>query len=178
MPNASWPRLHENRRGHIVTYLDEVAVSRHRPPYIYFLDPHGRPCYDVPLDKSGTRWATISKNDFIRLRGLGATGVWFLNGNGSGNEYVRTHLILGPSGPRPVLVSRLILGVGKNEVVRYQNGDPLDLRPANLIAYKGKASTNDLELLDVANRYRERQDKKRAARNAASNDNRRGRAAG
>lgn len=120
---------------------------------IPFHDEHGTACLNVPLTNAPGVFAQIDRHSFLALQRLGLTGPWFLNGNGSGKRYVRANV---PERDRrnwtPLLVARLIIGAGPGTVVRYANGDPLDLRFINLAWRKGRSSRADTEVLADANR--------------------------
>jgi len=45
------------------------------------------------------------------------------------------------------MVARLIVDAEPRTAIRYINGNPLDLRPWNLIAHKGQAKRADMRLV-------------------------------
>lgn len=88
----------------------------------------------VPL--AGDRgMARLDAEDYRRLRAAGVSDQWTLNAGkrGSGTVYVRC-MLAGQAGQRGNLatVARLIVNAPKNLIVRYRNGDRLDLRRQNL----------------------------------------------
>lgn len=105
----------------------------------------------MPLTNAPGSFAIIARHHHADLKARGLTGAWFLNSNGSGRAYVRTHI---PVEGRPdgtnLLVARLIVGAGPNVAVRYANGNPLDLRYFNLVGQKGRSKRTDDELLAAA----------------------------
>ena len=120
-------------------------IAKHPIP---FTDEHGLPCLRVPMSNAHGVFAIVDQHHFETLRALGLTRSWFLNGNGTGKRYVRTPV---PAEGRPkgtiLLVARLIIGAGPGTVVRYGNGNPLDLRFSNLAWRKGKSKRTDEALL-------------------------------
>lgn len=122
---------------------------------IPFTDAHGTPCFHVPLGNAPDAFAVIDKHSYDTLISEGLTGPWFLNGNGTGRSYVRIAVpVEGRRSGTNLLVARLILGAEPGTVVRYANGDRLDLRFVNLAWRKGKSSRTDADALAAANRLR------------------------
>jgi hypothetical protein len=105
-------------------------------------------CLRVPLDRTGRTYATVSKSDYHRIQRAGATGAWLLNEAWPGRAYVRTMIRTGRGTRTLAMVARLIMDAGPRTVIRYINGDHLDLRPWNLMAQKGKAKRADIRLID------------------------------
>lgn len=115
---------------------------------IPFADEHGMPCFRIPISNAPDTFALIEQHTFNSLVSRGLTGPWFLNGNGTGRSYVRIAVpVEGKGGGTNLLVARLILGAGPRTVVRYANGDPLDLRFINLAWRKGKSGRTDTDTL-------------------------------
>jgi len=112
--------------------------TRHRRAPIRFRDEHGRECLKVPLDRFGRKYATATERGYQAVQEAGATGAWYLNSNGHGGSYVRTH-----AGETLLMPARIIAGAKARSVVRYVNGDPLDLRPENIILQRGAAKRAD-----------------------------------
>jgi hypothetical protein len=113
-------------------------TAAHRSAPIRFRDQHGRECYKVPLDRQGQYHATVTARDYQTIREAGATGAWYLNGNGSGGAYVRIHF-----NRTRLMPARIIAGAGPRSVVRYINGDSLDLRPENIVLQRGASKKAD-----------------------------------
>lgn len=116
--------------------------SPFRPDPIPFTDEHGRACLRVPLDRHGRKYATATVRDYQAVQKSGATGVWLLNSNGGRNSYVRT-CVAGTL----LMPARIISGAKGRSVVRYVNGDPLDLRPENIVLHRGAAKRADADIV-------------------------------
>ena len=122
---------------------------------IPFADEHGTPCFRIPLSNAPGTFAIIDQHTFSSLRSQGLTSPWFLNGNGTGRSYVRIAVPVESSrGGTNLLVARLILGAGPRTVVRYANGNSLDLRFLNLAWRKGKSGRTDTDTLAASLRLR------------------------
>lgn len=118
---------------------------------VSFTDEHGTPCIRIALSNSPGTFAIIDQHSFTDLVSQGLTGPWFLNSNGTGRNYVRIAVpVEGRRSGTNLLVARLIIGAGPHTVVRYANGNPLDLRFANLAWRKGKSGRTDTETLAAA----------------------------
>jgi hypothetical protein len=94
-----------------------------------FHNEQGTVC--VPLART-THQAILDKQDFERLTtAQGLCDQWYLNTNGSGLLYVRA-----PSRPGDsrtlVSVANEIVQPGRNEQVRFRDGNRLNLRRSNL----------------------------------------------
>ena len=122
---------------------------------IPFADEHGAACFRIPLSNSPDTFAILDQQSFTNLISQGLTGRWFLNSNGAGRSYVRISVpVEGRRGGTNLLVARLIIGAGPRTVVRYANGNPLDLRFVNLAWRKGKSGRTDADTLAAAVRLR------------------------
>lgn len=138
-----------------MTPIDPLPDGRELRAPIPFTDAHGTPCLRVPLGNAPGSFAVIDRHSYDALISEGLTGPWFLNGNGTGRSYVRIAVpVEGRRSGTNLLVARLILGAGPGTVVRYANGDRLDLRFINLAWRKGKSSRTDADALAAANRLR------------------------
>lgn len=105
------------------------------------LDQTGRGIVRVPLAKNmGT--AVLDAADFDRLMALGLSPHWYLNGTTT-HRYVRVGL---DTRGNSVGVARLIVGLGSGRIVRYRDGDPTNLRQANLVIAKGAAKRCDADV--------------------------------
>lgn len=122
---------------------------RHDP--IPFRDENGLNCLRIPLDRAGRSYAIATEADYHRLQRSGATGTWFLNDAAPGRTYVRT-AIRTECGQTLAMVARLIMEARPRTVIRYVNGDHLDLRPWNLVAQKGKAKRDDMQIVERGQR--------------------------
>lgn len=104
-----------------------------------FTDATGRCCTRVPLANSPL-YAVLLTEDFERLTAAGLTRNWGLNRNKSeGQAYVCAKV----TGANTISVSRLVTGAGRRQIVRYGNGDRLDLRAENLYVSKGGTARKD-----------------------------------
>lgn len=107
-------------------------------------DDKGRRIALVPLP-DGVQHVRILRNDYLRItRTLGASDQWQENDNGAGKGYIRVRLPKNlPEGipyledavsPRQThaVIARLVLKVPPDRIVRYRDGDRLNLLPENL----------------------------------------------
>lgn len=86
-------------------------------------------CAFVPVTNSPGHFVRVDLEDLRRLEARGKAGAWFLNGNGGRSRFVRTRR----TGSRHLVqVARLITQAGPGEIVRYRDGDRLNLTRANL----------------------------------------------
>lgn len=93
-------------------------------------DAGGREVVHVHLARGQV--ATLDRNAFDRLMRLGVSPNWFLNVAGSGKLYVRASVPVALGWGNNVTVARLIAAPEGKEVVRYRDGDCLNLRHSNL----------------------------------------------
>ena len=84
----------------------------------------------VPL-ANGLR-ATVDAADFDRLMRLGLRPTWVFNDNGRGCHFVRSRFPLGIGTPNNIQVARAIMAPPPGCVVKYSDGNPLNLRRNNL----------------------------------------------
>lgn len=98
----------------------------------------------IPLGKSG-KHAKAYRSDIERIREDGYTGAWFLNDNGSGSLYVRT----ARHGLRGTIISvcRLIADAVPGRVVKYRDGDRLNLCRDNLYFEDGFSKDREADLI-------------------------------
>lgn len=96
----------------------------------------GRSMVAVPLARDGKNEAIISHDDYSNLISLGVYPNWQLRGGS-----VASRCLDGP-----VLVARVLLGIGEGERVRYLDGDRLNLRRENLKVVQGWSVNNDLRM--------------------------------
>lgn len=103
-------------------------MRKQRMP-IYTRDTDQREIALVPL-ANHYQPAKILKDDFIALVDAGYSANWTFNDNGSGLQYVRCK-----DAKRGNLssVARLILTPPRNRVIKYRDGNHLNLRRDNLI---------------------------------------------
>jgi len=96
--------------------------------------PHG----DVVLVTLGNspKKAQVHRDDLERVKAAGYTGAWFLNGC-NGYSYVRTGRsdLVG----RLESVARIIAEAKPGQIVKYRDGDRLNLRRDNLYLGSGRS---------------------------------------
>jgi len=109
-----------------------------------FTDEFGRAALKVPLDNHGRTHAIVEPHAYQRVLDSGLTGMWFTNSNGHGRRYVRT--VTAGSRGTLTLIARVIMDAGPGEVIRYANGDSLDLRAMNLVSRRGRAKRRDSQI--------------------------------
>lgn len=127
---------------------NSTSRRKRRGPYagvrhasIRFTDERGRECLKVPLDRYGRKYSTVTVKGYQAVQDAGATGAWRLNSNGHGGAYVRTF-----AAGTVLMPARIIAGAKARSVVRYVNGDPLDLCPENIVLRKGAAKRVDADI--------------------------------
>lgn len=98
-----------------------------RNTIIHATDPDGTPVVGVLLSADRAVW--LRKQDFERIDALYPDARWGVTHNTEGRIYVR---IRPPITQKNVYVARLIAGDFERTVVRYRDGDSLNLRPMNL----------------------------------------------
>lgn len=98
-----------------------------RNTIIHATDPSGMPVVGVSLCAGRTAW--LYRPDFERIEALHPDGRWGVTHNTEGRVYVR---IRPPGTERNVYVARLIAGDFERTVVRYRDGDTMNLRLTNL----------------------------------------------
>ncbi|MGC5778333.1 hypothetical protein [Methylobacterium sp. NFXW15] len=98
-------------------------------------DPNGVAVVGVRLsNRAKVAWLYLS--DYLRIIKQYGTPVWAVSGNGKGLLYVRFRAP-GQSNNK-LNVARLVAGDFEKTGVRYLDGNPLNLRNANLIHDKGR----------------------------------------
>jgi hypothetical protein len=98
-------------------------------------DVDGAAVVRVQMSNAPGTFATFDAADYDRLRKL-YPGPWRLNDNGRGTVYVRAGT---PGFPgRNVNLARQTLDPGLRRIVRYRDGDRLNLRRSNLYLEPGK----------------------------------------
>lgn len=104
-----------------------TAKAPKRAP-AFTTDHNGEPIVHVPLATGET--ATLDRGDWDRLAASGVSPNWTCNPNGHGASYVR----VGDASLRGKLaiISRRIMDAQPGEMIRYRDGNRLNLRRANL----------------------------------------------
>ena len=95
----------------------------------------------VSLPGPGREVVLIDRQDHEHLIAMGLGETWYLIENGRGRRYVRAYQRNATG--NQVTVARLIVGAQHGEVVRYWDGNPLNLTRANLYVDRGRAYRND-----------------------------------
>ena len=98
-----------------------------RNAIVHATDPNGLPITGVVLSTGQTAW--MYTPDFEHIDALHPDGRWGINRNSEGRPFVR---IRPPGTERNVYVARLIAGDFERTVVRYRDGDSMNLRVTNL----------------------------------------------
>lgn len=123
-----------------------TQTFRHDP--IPFRDAEtGTNCLRVPLDRRGRSYALVREADYRKVQQAGATGAWLLNEAAKGRAYVRTMIRTGRKTRTLSMVARLIMDAQPRTVIRYINGNHLDLRPWNMLVQKGRSKRADSDLV-------------------------------
>jgi hypothetical protein len=84
------------------------------------------------------RWMLVDHDTWTEMSAAYGAA-WCLGSNGNGKLYVRAgrtairDAVQHPSGNGTTQLARLIMGAERGEAVLYRNGDPTDLRRANLL---------------------------------------------
>jgi hypothetical protein len=106
----------------------------------------GRDAVRVELTNAPGRHAILDADDFAALVARGYSRSWYLNQSGTGQTYVRLSCSkwLGYN----ETVARLIVSAGNGQVVKYRDGDPLNLRRGNLTVHRGRAKGKSLRVSD------------------------------
>ena len=102
----------------------------------------GTPTTTVPL-ASGIL-VTLDSVDWDALIAAGYSPRWQINRNSVGDPYVR--VTRSRASGRAVTVSRLVMGAGPAQVVRFVDGNPFNLRRANMRLMPGYARRRDASI--------------------------------
>lgn len=100
---------------------------------IHSRDDDGRAVVGVPLSNRPGLHAWLYAEDHETIVLEYGTASWFVNDNGDGRLYVR---LRNTDSHRNVMVSRLVVSDPAVSIVRYRDGDRLNLRRGNLDAVK------------------------------------------
>ena len=99
-------------------------------------DDDGRPVVGVPLTNRPGSHAWLYATDYAAILNDYGDRPWFVNDNGKGGLYVRFR---GTDCANLVMVARLVVGDPRARMVRYRDGNSLNLRSRNLEAHKARA---------------------------------------
>jgi hypothetical protein len=110
----------------------DVAMSIH---YRRLAD--GSRIADVPLPGAQGLRVTLDAADFDRLMDIGMSPAWFTNGGG----YVRAEAPASFGVPNLVQVARVIMEPPPGCIVKYRDGDRLNLRRSNLLVVEASRTT-------------------------------------
>lgn len=102
----------------------------------HFYDPSGEHLVAVPL-QIADREVILPAATYLALREEGVGRRFHLNDNGRGAAYVRASL-----GGRKIMVARFVAQARRGQIVRYRDGDHLNLRPGNLLLESGRGRTD------------------------------------
>jgi hypothetical protein len=100
------------------------------------VDPLGRHVLAVPLGRQGQVFAKADPDQWVAMQESGADGIWGVRDNGKGTLKVSIYPPMAGRKRLPVPVTRYLLNLQSDEVARFRNGDPLDLRLSNLRAVR------------------------------------------
>lgn len=143
--NAILDHLDREATAHLkAQYRSRVLKLRAaRRPHL-FTDEHGEVCLRVPLNRHRTTFATVEYEVWLALQYAGADGLWHSHGNGSGYSTVTMKApIQSRSTDKQIRVARVIKGLGAGKSIRFNNGNPLDLRSANLSSSASRNAKED-----------------------------------
>lgn len=99
-------------------------------------DDDGRLVVGVPLSNRPGRHVWLYEADYETITNDHGNASWFLNDNGKGHLYVR---MKSRDRGNNVMVARLVVSDPKAQVIRYRDGDRLNLRSRNLDVRKPPA---------------------------------------
>ncbi len=122
-----------------------MPKTKERRKPVRTTDPDGTPVVLVPI-KHSDLCATVNEEDFDRMMEAGFSDQWWFEETYPGCKYVR---VTDPSlASNNLTISRLVVEAGARQIVKYRDGDRLNLRRENLYTLVGHAkrpaSTNDL----------------------------------
>lgn len=106
----------------------------------YTIDADGQRLAHVALARTDQR-ATMYAEDLAQVLAAGWSPHWSLANTGGRFRYVLVYARNPKGRGRSLTVARLIAGVGKGQLVKYADGDRLNLRRENLLVQKGTAWT-------------------------------------
>jgi hypothetical protein len=97
------------------------------------------------VNKRETKVALLYKEDFDSLLALGVSPYWCAPNDKQSN------VLVAGVGKRKIGVARLLLDAGNGQIVKYKDGNPLNLKRENLeLVANGRGKTRDRDLLPKA----------------------------
>lgn len=111
-----------------------LKITKLKRKPVYSHDINGTRIANVSLAK-GHGIVELHAEDFEALLQSGFSGNLCLNHNNHGNWYVRASQV----GGNTVSVARLVTRAGRHQVVRYRDGNRLNLRRSNLYLDLGRS---------------------------------------
>lgn len=100
---------------------------------IHSRDPDGRAVVGVPISNHPGTYAWLYAADYDVILNDYGTTPWFVNDNGKGRLYVR---LVSSDRRANVMVSRVVVNDPDVTMIRYRDGDRLNLRSRNLDAVR------------------------------------------
>jgi len=118
-----------------------MKKTKQRATTIFTIDSNRRRLAHVALAETDQR-VTLYAHDLERVLAAGWSPFWSYTRTGkpgSRRRYVLVNARNPKDGQRTLTVARLVAEAGKRQVVRYVDGDTLNLRRENLLVQKGIA---------------------------------------
>ncbi len=126
-----------------------MKKQKQRAATIFTTDHDGRRIAHVALAGTNERTKMLAE-DLERILTDGYSQFWTLVSTGSRVRYVLVNVLIPKEGQRTTPVARLVARAGKGQIVKYADGDRLNLLPENLLVKKGNARTPVTSLLPQA----------------------------
>ena len=123
-----------------------TTISPSRYPVNFRTETNGNKIVEIGM--AHNRTVIMDEVSYTKLIGLGLKMTFWVNDNGKGNEYVRTHYSPASKTENNVQVVRLILDGSHGTVVRYKDGNRLNLRLSNLYLDSKVQMLTDMGVLD------------------------------
>jgi hypothetical protein len=130
-----------------------MKTMKQRTMTTFTTDTKGRRIAHVGLFGGDDR-ATLYADDLERILAAGWSPNWFLTSTGGRFRYVLVNALNPKGNRRSLTVARLVAEVNKGQLVKYADGDRLNLLTDNLLVRKGTAWTS-LEALRPHKEVRE-----------------------
>lgn len=118
-------------------------IKKHRKQInIYHAIENHRAIVRVPLGNSD-HYATLYGEDFTALMDLGVSVCWSIH----------MGQVKAVADNKPYPIARVLMDAAEGQVVRYLNGDRLDLRRDNLVLARGKSKYRARDLIFKSHRF-------------------------